>query len=185
VEISVPREGGATDTSRMRLDVLERPAAPAVGARAVPSRNLTQAQEPDLAKITSDANPEPALYQLTVADALAAQKPFLVSFSTPGYCQTAVCAPNMLVIKQLQEQFADRVNFIHVEVYPYPFGEAFQAGRRVRAMDEWGLRTEPWTFLVDADGTIQARYEGGITFAELEPALTQLAAGEPITPPAD
>jgi hypothetical protein len=50
-------------------------------------------------------------------------------------------------------------------------------------MDEWGLRTEPWTFLVDDAGIIQARYEGGITLAELEPALAQLAAGEPITPP--
>jgi hypothetical protein len=52
-------------------------------------------------------------------------------------------------------------------------------------MGEWGLRTEPWTFLVDGAGVIQARYEGGITFAELEPALEQLAAGEPITPPAE
>lgn len=49
-------------------------------------------------------------------------------------------------------------------------------------MDEWRLQTEPWTFLVDAEGTIQAKYEGGITFAELEPALKQLAAGQPVQP---
>lgn len=183
VEISVPRESGEPDVTRMRLDVLEKHAAPAVGDRAIASKNLTAAEEPDLGKITSDAKPDPELYQLTIADAITAGKPFFVSFSTPGYCQTAVCAPNMLVMKQLKDQYKDRVNFIHVEVYPYPFGEAFQAGRRVKAMDEWNLRTEPWTFLVGADGVIQARYEGGITFAELEPALAQLAAGEPITPP--
>ncbi len=185
VEISIPRAGGAPETTRMRLDVLERPKAPAVGARAVPSRNLTVAQEPNLSKLTSDATPDAELYQLTVADAIAARKPFLVAFSTPGYCQTAVCAPNQLVIKQLKDEHKERVNFIHVEVYPFPFGEAFKAGRRVPAMEEWGLRTEPWTFLVDADGVIQARYEGGITFSELEPALVQLAAGEPITPPTE
>jgi hypothetical protein len=184
VEISVPREGREPDVTRMRLDVLEQHAAPAVGDRAIPSENLTAADEPDLSRITSDANPDPELYQLTVADAIAAGKPFLVAFSTPGYCQTAVCAPNMLVLKQLKDKFKDRVTFVHVEVYPYPFGEAFKAGRRVKAMDEWNLRTEPWTFLVDAEGVIQARYEGGVTFAELEPALAQLAAGEPITPPA-
>ncbi|HMQ35655.1 MAG TPA: thioredoxin family protein, partial [Chloroflexaceae bacterium] len=88
-------------------------------------------------------------------------------------------------IKQLKDQFKAQINFIHVEVYPYPFGESFQAQRRVPPMDEWNLRTEPWTFLVDAEGRIQARYEGGITFAEMEPALAQLAAGRPITPPAE
>ena len=183
VEISIPSASGAPELTRMRLDVLERPRAPAVGDRAVPSRNLTVAQEPNLSKLSSDATPDPELYQLTVADAIAARKPFLVAFSTPGYCQTAVCGPNQLVIKQLKDEHKGQVNFIHVEVYPFPFGEAFKAGRRVPAMDEWGLRTEPWTFLVDADGVIQARYEGGITFAELEPALVQLVAGEAITPP--
>jgi hypothetical protein len=185
VEVSIPQASGEPAVTRMRLDVLERPQAPAVGSAAVPSKNLTVAEEPDLGKITSDATPDADLYQLSVADAIAARKPFMVAFSTPGYCQTAVCAPNMLVIKELKDRYKDRVNFIHVEVYPYPFGEAFQANRRVPAMAEWGLRTEPWTFLVDGSGVIQARYEGGITFAELEPALGQLAAGEPITPPTE
>jgi hypothetical protein len=49
-------------------------------------------------------------------------------------------------------------------------------------MQEWNLRTEPWTYLVDSSGVIQARYEGGLTFAELEPALAQLAAGQPVDP---
>jgi len=183
VEISVPQEGGEPTLTRMRLDVLEQPAAPAVGARAVPSRNLTARDVPDLNRLTSDATPDPDFYQLTVVEALAAGKPFVVTFSTPGYCQTAVCAPNMQVLKRLKPMFQDRVNFIHIEVYPYPFGESFQAQRYVPQMAEWGLRTEPWTFLVDANGIIQARYEGGITFAELEPALTQLAAGQPVTFP--
>ncbi len=185
LELSIPREGNTPDLVRLRLDVLERPSAPTVGDPALPSQNLTVAQEPDLAKISSDPDPDPELYQLTVADAIAARKPFVVAFSTPGYCQTAVCAPNQLVLKRLKDQYKGQVNFIHVEVYPFPFGESFQAQRRVPAMVEWGLRTEPWTFLVDADGIIQARYEGGITFAELEPALAQLAAGEPISPPVD
>lgn len=183
VEISVPQADGEPAVTGMRLDVLERPAAPPVGAPALASRNLTLADVPEVSRLTSDANPDPDFYRLTVAEALIAGKPFLVTFSTPGYCQTAVCAPNMLVLKQLKAQYQDRVNFIHVEVYPYPFGESFQAQRQVPQMKEWGLRTEPWTFLVDDQGIIQARYEGGITFAELEPALAQLADGRPITPP--
>lgn len=181
-EVSIPQEGGQPQVSRIRLDVLAEPRTPPVGSKAIPSEHLTVAQQPDLAKLTSDANPDADLYQLTIANAIVAQLPFVVAFSTPGYCQTAVCAPNMLVLKQLKDQYKGRVNFIHVEVYPYPFGESFQAQRRVQAMSDWNLRTEPWTFLVDAEGVIQARYEGGITFAELEPALKQLAAGEPVVP---
>mgnify|MGYP002078364080 CR=1 FL=1 len=182
VELSIPREGQEPEVTRMRLDVLAEPNTPPIGSEAIPSDNLTVAAQPDLAQITSDPQPDAELYQLTVADAIAAKKPFVVSFSTPGYCQTAVCSPNMLVLKQLKEQYKDSVNFLHVEVYPYPFGESFQAGRRVQAMSDWKLRTEPWTFLVDGQGVIQARYEGGITFSELEPALAQLAAGEPVRP---
>jgi hypothetical protein len=184
VELSIPREGQEPQVQLMRLDVLAEPNTPTIGSEAIPTDNLTAADQPDLAQLTSDPQPDADLYQLSVADAIAAQQPFVVAFSTPGYCQTAVCAPNMLVLKELKDQYKGQVNFLHVEVYPYPFGESFQAQRRVQAMSDWRLRTEPWTFLVDAEGVIQARYEGGITFAELEPALAQLAAGEPIQPPA-
>lgn len=181
-ELSIPQPSGEPQVSRLRLDVVAASLVPAVGNSAIPSNNLTAADLPALDQLTSDPRPDPDLYQLSIAEAMVAAKPFLVSFSTPGYCQTAVCAPNIAVIKQLKEQYKDQVNFLHVEVYPYPFGESFQAGKRVPAMDEWNLRTEPWTFLVDADGVIQARYEGGITLAELEPALAQLAAGQPVNP---
>jgi len=180
-ELSIPQPSGQPQVSRLRLDVLPEPYAPRVGGKAIASDTPTAATA-DLSQITSDPNPDPDLYQISVADAIAAGKPFLVAFSTPGYCQTAVCGPNLTVIKQIKEQHKAEVNFIHVEVYPYPFGESFEAGRRVPAMEEWNLRTEPWTFLVDAQGIIQARYEGGITLAELEPAVAQLAAGQPITP---
>jgi hypothetical protein len=86
------------------------------------------------------------------------------------------------VLKKLKNELKDKVNFIHVEVYPYPFGDSFQKQLRVPAMMEWNLETEPWTFLIDGDGVIQARYEGGITFAEMEPALKQLAAGQTVQP---
>ena len=177
VEVEIPQASGAPQTSRLRLDVLERSKVPAVGSAAIASQNATIRDVSKINELTSDPRPDPALYQLSIADALAAQKPFLVTFSTPGYCQTAVCGPNMLVVKKLKETYGQQVNFLHVEVYPFPFSESFQQQRRVPAMAEWNLRTEPWTFLVDGQGIIQAKYEGGITFAELEPALVKLAIG--------
>jgi hypothetical protein len=184
LEIQMTEPGAQTQTNRLRVEVVPQATTPTVGSAAFPSKNLTARDVPDLKQLTSDSRPDPDLYQLTIADTLAAKKPFLVAFSTPGFCETAVCAPNLQVIKQLKETFKDRIVFIHVEVYPYPFTESVQEQRLVPVMAEWKLASEPWTFLVDGQGVIQAKYEGGITFAELEPALTQLAAGEPITAPA-
>jgi len=61
-------------------------------------------------------------------------------------------------------------------VYPYPFGESAKQERMVPTMHEWQLLTEPWAFLVDANGVIQAKYEGGLTIDELSLALKQLAS---------
>ena len=182
IEAQMTLTGGAQQTSRFRIDVLAAPNTPAVGSTAIPSKNLTIKDVPDPERLTSDAKPDLDLYQITIADAIAAKKPFLVAFSTPGYCETAVCAPNLDVIKKIKDQLKGQVNFIHVEVYPYPFDEAVNQGKRVPAMEDWKLQSEPWTFLVDAQGIIQAKYEGGLTYVEMEPALKQLAAGQPIQP---
>ena len=174
--------GSAPQASRFRVDVLPQPKTPAVGSPAIASKNQTIKDIPNLEQLTSDAKPDLDLYQMTIADAIAAKKPFLLAFSTPGFCQTAVCGPNLEVIKKLKGQFKGQVNFLHVEVYPYPFDQSAQQQKRVPAMTEWKLESEPWTFLVDAQGIIQAKYEGGITFVELEPALKQLAAAQPVQP---
>jgi hypothetical protein len=161
----------------MRFTVLEKAVTPAVGSPAPPSANLTVRDQPDLKKLTSDYAPDAALYQMTITEALAAKKPFVVLFATPGYCQTATCGPNIQVIKKFQHEFSQQLNFIHVEVYPYPFNESFEQRKVVQSMADWKLSTEPWTFLVDGQGIIKGKYEGGITLTELEPVLKNLAAG--------
>lgn len=161
----------------MRFTVLEKSVTPTVGSPAPPTDNLTVKTQPDLKKLTSDYDPDPALYQMTITEALAAKKPFVALFATPGFCQTATCGPNIQVVKKLQKEFGQQINFIHVEVYPYPFNEAFQERKVVKSMNDWKLTTEPWTFLVDGQGIIKRKYEGGITFTELEPALKSLASG--------
>ncbi len=43
-----------------------------------------------------------------------------------------------------------------------------------RWMHQWGLQTEPWTFLVGRDGRIEAKFEGSISAKELETAIRRL-----------
>ncbi len=38
-------------------------------------------------------------------------------------------------------------------------------------MRQWGLQSEPWTFLVGADGLIKAKFEGSVSANELETAI--------------
>ena len=44
-------------------------------------------------------------------------------------------------------------------------------------MQEWKLQTEPWTFLVDANGKIVERFEGTVSVNELETAVREKLLG--------
>ncbi|NJP05598.1 MAG: thioredoxin family protein [Chloroflexaceae bacterium] len=178
VEVAIPQADGPPQVSRVRVEVLEESLVPGVGDAAPSAQQPTSNDGIALEQLTSDSEPEPAFYTMTIDAALADEKPLLLMFATPGYCKTAVCGPNMSIMKKLYADLADQMNFVHVEVYPYPFGDAFRRGEFVPTMQEWNLTTEPWTFLVDADGIIQAKYEGGLTFEELEPAVQQLIENE-------
>ena len=74
----------------------------------------------------------------------------------------------------MKSVYGDRANFIHVEVYDNPTeieGDLSNA-RLVQAMIDWGLPTEPWTFIMDAEGKVAAKFEAFVTKDELEQALT-------------
>jgi hypothetical protein len=62
------------------------------------------------------------------------------------------------------------VRFIHVEIYE---DNDPRKGEN-RWVREWELPSEPWTFLIGADGRIKAKYEGPISSRELESAVRRL-----------
>lgn len=200
VQVRLSDQAEAT-TRRLRLNVLPASAVPNVGDRAISVRTLTVGDVPDPAQLTSDGRPDPALYQISLDDALASGRPTALLFATPAFCRTATCGPSLQVFQTLQKTYGDRMNFIHVEVYRYPFGESFdkinkaalQASNEQRGLTDaelragfaepmvaWRLTTEPWLYLIDGQGTIVARFEGGITSEELGPMLDKLAAGQPV-----
>ena len=60
-----------------------------------------------------------------------------------------------------------QVNFIHVEVYQ----DNDPARGANKWMREWRLQSEPWVFLVGADGLIKDRFEGAVSVDELSAAV--------------
>jgi len=168
IEATLPG-GGRIAPQRVRFQVAERSRAPAVGDAPPPTANRTTATEPDLARLTSDPHPDPDLYAMTVDEAAASGRPTVVVFATPAFCQSLICGPVVDEVKRAKAAWGERANFIHVEVY-----QSFDPLVFADEMAAWGLETEPWTFVLDADGRIAARLEGSVTAAELEPILRRL-----------
>ena len=156
----------------------------AVGAKAPATDNPTLESAGSIDKISTDASPDPAFYQQTVADALAAHEPFVLVFATPAFCQSAQCGPTLDRIKAVAAAAPDGVTFINVEPYQLqptegrlqPVLDANGQLQPVEAVTEWGILTEPWVFTVDADGIVQGSFEGVIGEDELSAAIEVIAA---------
>ncbi len=162
-----------------RVLVKETNAAPNVGdpVPSTPSKVATDAAA--LALITSDPAPRTRFYQISVDDAVASGKPTVVSFGTPAWCQTATCGPQLDVLETLADEFGDRVHFVHIEIFDNPadmLGDPGK-GRVSPVLTPWNLVSEPWTYIVDSDGIISARFEAFTTAEELRGAIQQVVGG--------
>jgi hypothetical protein len=179
VELSVPRPDGTVVVSAFPLTVHEQASAPMVGAPAPASRTRTSA-EASLLDLSTGATPDPALYERSIADTLEEDRPFVVVFASPGFCTNALCGPQVEQLTELRADYADRAAFLHVELYENPQevrARGLDTGRRVAAVEEWGLTSDEWTFVVDAEGRIAARFEGFAPREEVEAALRSVLAG--------
>jgi hypothetical protein len=166
-------EGGAKAVQALgNVVVVEHDSAPDVGDAAIASDTPTIASTGrDFAKLTTRTPPDESLLEYSIADSLRSRVPFVVTFSTPKFCSSRTCGPVVDVVDEVASRFeGGKTRFIHVEVYE---GNDPAKGFN-RWMREWGLETEPWTFLVGADGKIIERYEGVVSVNELETALHEL-----------
>lgn len=170
---------GAERKASARVRVKDASATPALGTAAPRSNSKTLADVDGFEQLTTDFKPDADFYGITIAEALDTGKPLLVVFSTPAYCQTATCGPQLDVIKELKPGYAERMNFIHIEIYDNPHEIEGDLSRAVVSptAEEWGLPSEPWTFVVDGEGVIRAKFEAFTTREELEGAMAGVLAG--------
>jgi hypothetical protein len=150
--------------------VKEKTAAPDVGAQAVPSKTPTL-RTSTLEQLTTSTKPDRKLYESSVAEALAAKSPFVVVFATPKYCTSRTCGPVVEVVSDVRRKHAeDGIRFIHVEIYE----DNDPTKGENRWVKEWNLPSEPWVFVVGADGTIRDRFEGTVSVRELDSAVGEI-----------
>lgn len=169
VEVTVNQPGKPPESKRVGFDVLAQDPTPAIGSDAPRSKNPTLADvNGDRSKLSSATEDDSILHRISIADAVTNGKPTVILFATPRFCTTRTCGPSHQVVMGLAQNYADKVNFVHVEVY-----KNFETFEPADAMREWNLTTEPWLFFVDKHGKIAAKFEGGITAKEIVPAFLQ------------
>lgn len=155
--------------------VAEDTAAPSVGDPAVASDTPTiDSTGGDFQVLTTQSPPDRELLQHSVAASLEAKVPFVVTFATPRYCTTRTCGPVVDVVDAVRtEHEADGVRFIHVEIYE---GNDPAQGTN-KWVQEWNLPSEPYTFVVGADGLVKERFEGSFSVRELGEAVEKHLIG--------
>jgi hypothetical protein len=174
--------GAPTETIPFSFDVLEDAHVVEPGEKAPSVDTPTLADVGgDASKISSDASPVPAFYETSVADALAAHKPFVLVFATPKFCQTQTCGPTLEKVKAVAAAHPG-VTFINVEPYQLsmvdgqlqPVLDAKGQLTSAPATDAYGLLTEPFVFVVGGDGIVKASFELVFSSNEIDAALADL-----------
>ena len=160
------------------LDVQQNSAAPGVGEKAPLTVTKTARTVDEVRQISSALNPDPGFYSISLDEALANSRPTVILFSTPAFCATQTCGPQLDTLGELKEQHGEQIDFIHVEIFDniremLDTGNS-STGEVAGPVNDWGLITEPWTFFVDSDGVSSSRFEQFTTFDELSEAADLL-----------
>ncbi len=179
VHADIPRPGGwlmvATYTvdgvpsgAHVGLSLLAKARSPAVGEAAPRSETPTlRSTGGDVAALSTAPEPQRSLLEHSVAESLDDRVPFVLAFATPRFCQSRLCGPVVEIVAQVQRELRGTpMRFLHVEV----FEDNDPAKGTNRWFREWRLLTEPWVFVVGADGRVKAKFEGSVSPRELEQA---------------
>ncbi len=160
-----------TPTRRSVFEVAAEGSAPRTGGAAPRTANPTIRDVAAFAELSTRAVERDELHNVSVAEALDAGEPFVVFFASPQFCVSALCGPVTETLAQAREELEGAIEFIHVE--PWNLNIARNEGRLVPSaeMAEWGLETEPWTFVVGSDGRIAARFQGPVSLDEAVAAV--------------
>ncbi len=157
----LPRPGDRAPNTRNPL-----PSARDVSMRAIDSRAADE--DPTV--------PDPELHAVSVADALAANRPVIVVVSTPTFCESRFCGPITDSVAILARTTGNKVAFVHLEVW-----RNFEANELNPAAQEWidpsGTHegNEPWVFVVDRNGMIVERFDNVASDADLRAAVNRIA----------
>ncbi len=181
-QVNFPKAGKYQVVALARLDgrvVLSSAFEAQVGQPGGPPKvgeSAPKVHTPTLASVAGDAarisTRLPAASGLLTTDLfdVYGKTPVALLFATPALCQSRVCGP---VVDVLEEARATDKNgtaaYIANEIY-----KENRVDRGLRTQPAaYGLPTEPWLFVLDAQGNVVERIEGAFSLNELRRAITK------------
>ncbi len=117
------------------------------------------------------AQPACPFHAVSLDQALAQHRPIALQFATPALCQSRLCGPVLQNLVDVHAPFADRVTFIHAEIYTDLTGQ-----RGTPTVLAYHLQHEPLLLLAGADGIVRERIDNGYDRAEATSALERLVS---------
>lgn len=125
----------------------------------------------DRSALTTRIPPE-TMNEVDFRDVLG-KEPIVLLFATPQFCQSRVCGPVVDVAAQVQRDYGDQAEFIHMEIF-----NDNDPGKGVRPqIRALGLPSEPWLFVIDRRGVIRTEIEGAFGVRALTKAVKEVTAG--------
>jgi len=136
-----------------------------VGTHIKPLVNHIPGPGEDYRAFSTAYNPDPELYKHTIAEEVKAHKPFILLFATPAHCTQ--CQNQIDTVRHYREEYHNAFEVVHIDQYKN--GQVYTA---------LGVRGDPWTFLINADGVVQEIFPGVTTWDDLEGALRRMLGME-------
>lgn len=133
--------------------------APAPDIRTVTLKDVGN----DLSRITTYRYPDERMYEYSLDEALALQRPIVIAFATPAHC--TVCDKQLQLLKDMMNKYEEQgVIFLHMDQYQNP-----------GAYNAFKVRGEPWTFLIDERGTVRFKRPGRLLYGEIDQVIAKFA----------
>jgi hypothetical protein len=98
--------------------------------------------------------------------------PALVVFASPEWCPSRSCQP--MIDQAVAAASGSGASFTQVEVFANPEAGAEEELTLAPVVEDWGLPSQPWLYVVEPGGVVAALFEGAVSDRELERALESM-----------
>jgi hypothetical protein len=140
---------------------------------AVPAIETPTGTTPEELDAIDTRDPHDDMHKISLKDALAEHKPTVLVFATPKLCSSRVCAPVTDIAEWVHHEYGDGIVFIHNEIYnENDLNKGFRP--QVKAFK---LPSEPYTFIIGADGKVSSVLQGPFDEGELKSAIEKIRPG--------
>ncbi len=166
-------EGDRYGAANLNVVTPETAVAPVPGAKATSVPTPVEGKELGYSEICTQ-DPPCGMHEISLDEALQQQRPVMLIFATPEFCQTVVCGPAVETVDSVRNggDWGDTA-WIHVEIYSKFTGDTPKLGEPVEA---WKLPSEPWLFSIDGNGKIAGRLDGPMVTEDIEAMASALTA---------